>query len=224
MPSGRLLLAGGVLHLALLLAPLLGLGRAGLALRQPRVVLFLALAAALCSGELAAHSRPSDEQGGEPLALFSGLSLLGLFWAALLEASLRPQPAGLGSAAAGSGLLAAGILLRCAAIRTLGRHFVSRPQVLPGQSLVRSGPYRLVRHPSETGLLAIGLGAGLLLESGAALLLWAAALLPSSLLRVGREERLLDRAFGEEHRRYRARVPALLPAARAGPEPRIALR
>jgi len=44
-----------------------------------------------------------------------------------------------------------GIALRQWAITTLGQCFVGHVLVQPGQAVVRSGPYRWLRHPSYAG-------------------------------------------------------------------------
>jgi protein-S-isoprenylcysteine O-methyltransferase Ste14 len=65
---------------------------------------------------------------------------------------------------AGVAVTGTGITLRQWAITTLGRFFVGHVLVQPGQTVVSSGPYRWLRHPSYTGLwlemTGIGLGTG----------------------------------------------------------------
>ena len=53
----------------------------------------------------------------------------------------------------GIGLMIAGIVLRQWSIAVLGRYFSRTVGVQEGQAVVDRGPYRLVRHPSYTGLL-----------------------------------------------------------------------
>lgn len=61
-----------------------------------------------------------------------------------------------------------GIGLRQWAIATLGRYFVGHVVIQPGHSVVSSGPYRWVRHPSYTGfwleMVGVGLSTGNLLS------------------------------------------------------------
>jgi protein-S-isoprenylcysteine O-methyltransferase Ste14 len=76
----------------------------------------------------------------------------------------------------------------------------------PNTALVTSGPYRLSRNPMYVGMALLYAGLALALD-----LLWPLALLPAVLLIVdrlfiAREEPLLEAAFGEAYRRYRARV------------------
>jgi protein-S-isoprenylcysteine O-methyltransferase Ste14 len=61
-------------------------------------------------------------------------------------------------------LLVMGLVIRVAAILTLGRWFTANVVTQPAQTLKCSGLYRVVRHPSYVGLelifLAIGLHSG----------------------------------------------------------------
>ena len=52
-------------------------------------------------------------------------------------------------------LIYAGIALRISAIKVLGRYFTTSVAVVADQQVVEDGPYRLIRHPSYTGLLLI---------------------------------------------------------------------
>lgn len=219
--------AGGAAaaHALLLLAPCFVLGRAGRALADPTVTVFLVLLTFLCAAEVAFASGPlplhrplrARRAGSDRLAAWSGAALLGVFWTALVERTGETPGLALDKAAAalfaGSGLLlaTAGAALRTLSVRTLGRWFVTELDVHADQPLIRNGPYRFVRHPSETGLLAFSAGACLWLGSGAALAVWMVALLPSVLLRVRAENALLTEAFGDEFRAYAERVPSLVP-------------
>ena len=53
-----------------------------------------------------------------------------------------------------------GLALRVWAIATLGGAFRTTVEVEPGQTVVSSGPYVWVRHPSYAGLLLIVAGFG----------------------------------------------------------------
>jgi len=66
--------------------------------------------------------------------------------------------------AAGVAVTGAGIALRQWAIATLGQYFVGHVLVQPGQTVISTGPYRWLRHPSYTGqwleMIGIGLATG----------------------------------------------------------------
>jgi protein-S-isoprenylcysteine O-methyltransferase Ste14 len=84
------------------------------------------------------------------------------------------------------------------------------------QRLVTSGPYALVRHPSVIGKLLGVIAVGLAVGSPSFLLGVVPFLLAYSLV-TNRflQERYCERAFGESYRRYRARVPMIVPRPRA---------
>ena len=80
-----------------------------------------------------------------------------------------------------------GVVLRLVAIRRLGARFTHGVELVPGHRLETQGVYRWMRHPSEVGLLLVGLGTGLLLGS----VLWVPLMFLPMALRVHAEERLL---------------------------------
>jgi methyltransferase len=63
----------------------------------------------------------------------------------------RPWIAGLGLPMLA--LFAAGMALRYWAIRTLGARWSTRIVFVPGEPLVETGPYRLLRHPNYLGVV-----------------------------------------------------------------------
>ena len=111
----------------------------------------------------------------------------------------------------GVAIVLAGATLRDWAILTLGRYFRREVTIEPGQRLVRRGPYRVLRHPSYTGILLIFAGFGLTFGSWVsaadALLIVFAGLLP----RIWVEERALARAFGEDYTDYANSTARVLP-------------
>lgn len=113
--------------------------------------------------------------------------------------------------ATGLVLMGAGIAFRQWAVAVLGRFFTVDVRVQPGQTVVERGPYRWLRHPSYTGLIATFLGLGLALDNWAALAVLA--LLPTAGLvyRIHFEERALIEGLGEPYRRFAASRPRLFP-------------
>ena len=67
-------------------------------------------------------------------------------------------------------LMLAGVLVRQWAIAVLGRLFSSTVRVAEDHRVVVKGPYRLVRHPSYTGVLITFIGLALAVQSWGALL------------------------------------------------------
>ncbi|HTV83424.1 MAG TPA: isoprenylcysteine carboxylmethyltransferase family protein [Acidobacteriaceae bacterium] len=93
---------------------------------------------------------------------------------------------------------------------TLGANWSGVITVKEGHTLVRRGPYRIVRHPIYTGLLIALAGTALTLGPVRGFLavpvcgfgFWLKMLM---------EERFMLEAFGEEYSRYRHEVRALVP-------------
>jgi protein-S-isoprenylcysteine O-methyltransferase Ste14 len=104
-----------------------------------------------------------------------------------------------------------GAAFRDWSIVSLGRWFRREVTIEPGQRLVRRGPYRVLRHPSYTGLILVFAGFGLAIGSwvgaAAALAVVLAGLLP----RIRVEERALANTFGAEYTEYAGSTARLLP-------------
>jgi protein-S-isoprenylcysteine O-methyltransferase len=111
----------------------------------------------------------------------------------------------------GVATVVAGVALRAWAIVSLGRYFRREVTIEPGQRLIRRGPYRLLRHPSYTGICLAFAGLGLALGSwvgaAVALVIVVAGMLP----RIHVEEHALARTFGAEYDAYAASTARLLP-------------
>jgi protein-S-isoprenylcysteine O-methyltransferase Ste14 len=105
----------------------------------------------------------------------------------------------------GVALFAAGGALRLWPVVVLGNRFSGLVAIQPGHTLVTSGVYGVIRHPSYLGLLVNSLGWALAFRSGIGLLI-TALILPPLLARIGAEERLLRTQFGAEYDAYRART------------------
>ncbi len=79
--------------------------------------------------------------------------------------------------------------------------------------LIRSGPYRYVRHPIYTGLLLSLLGTAIAIGEWHGFV--SVAFIAAGFSRkIAIEERFLREAFPGEYDRYRAEVPALIPFLR----------
>ena len=107
-------------------------------------------------------------------------------------------------------LFAAGGALRIWPVHALGNRFSGLVAIQPGHTLLTTGIYGVIRHPSYLGLLINSLGWGLAFRSWAGVLL-AALLLPLLLARIRSEEALLRAQFGAEYDTYCARTSRLIP-------------
>jgi protein-S-isoprenylcysteine O-methyltransferase Ste14 len=105
---------------------------------------------------------------------------------------------------------AASLLLAIWARRHLGRNWSAEVRIAVGHQLVRTGPYRWVRHPIYTAMLGMFLGTAIASSQYHALL--GLALLVAAYLRKTRlEEQILQQTFGAEYDAYRRGTWALVP-------------
>ncbi len=105
--------------------------------------------------------------------------------------------------------LVAGVVMTIWGFRTLGRHFAFSVSPQEGSDLVRSGPYRWVRHPLYTAFLVEAVGSSLVMASWfvglMAVLAWGLLAWRTRI----EEEKLIER-FGDAYRErksIRLRVP-----------------
>jgi protein-S-isoprenylcysteine O-methyltransferase Ste14 len=107
-------------------------------------------------------------------------------------------------------LFAAGGWLRIWPVYALGNRFSGLVAIQPGHTLVTTGIYRRIRHPSYLGALVWTLGWGLAFRSGVGVVL-AGLFIPPLVARIDAEEAMLAARFGEEYAAYRARTSRLIP-------------
>lgn len=131
---------------------------------------------------------------------------LAAFWTNAAIPWLRPQ-----LTIAGVVVIALGAALRWWAILTLGRYFTFEVAVRSTQSVVRSGPYRVMRHPSCTAILIMLLGVGLALATWASIIVMLAGGVIGLLYRVRVEERALVEALGQPYVDYMRLTRRLIP-------------
>ena len=108
-------------------------------------------------------------------------------------------------------LIVAGAMFALWAAATLGTHFDLEPEVHSGHTVVRSGPYRFVRHPVYLGLAVHLIGA--CVASGNLLLILGVLLagLPLLYLRARGEEGLLRAELGPAYDAYARKVGMFVP-------------
>jgi protein-S-isoprenylcysteine O-methyltransferase Ste14 len=108
-------------------------------------------------------------------------------------------------------LMYAGIVLRFYAISLLGTFFTTAVAIAPGQRVIEAGPYRLIRHPSYTGLLMILLGIGLSFTNWLSVAFIMVCAFLSLGYRIVVEERVLQEELGQPYREYMQRTKRLIP-------------
>jgi protein-S-isoprenylcysteine O-methyltransferase len=112
---------------------------------------------------------------------------------------------------AGVALFVTGLLLRWWAIITLGRFFTVDVAIEPDHELIERGPFRMVRHPSYTGVLLAFVGLALTLGNWAALLAILVPIGAAFIHRMNVEESALSGALGPEYTDYMRRTNRLVP-------------
>ncbi|HJU18209.1 MAG TPA: isoprenylcysteine carboxylmethyltransferase family protein [Stellaceae bacterium] len=116
---------------------------------------------------------------------------------------------GAASPLSGAVLVAIGLGFAAWARRHIGRNWSGYVSLKEGHTLIRSGPYRLVRHPIYAGLLLALIGTALAIGEWRGLLAVLFAVL-AFLRRIGVEEQRMRETF-PEYEDYRRRTPALIP-------------
>ena len=123
-------------------------------------------------------------------------------------AAIRPAAVAF---AIGFVILLAGLVLRGWSIKTLGTYFTGSVAVSSDQAVVTAGPYRVLRHPSYTGLLLIMTGVGLASANWAGAAGMVVLTLAGLLWRIHAEERALLTTLGDRYRAYAAQHKRLVP-------------
>jgi protein-S-isoprenylcysteine O-methyltransferase Ste14 len=148
----------------------------------------------------------------------SRLALLASLIAATIAVNVAPHvfPAatirpGAVAFAVGLAILLAGLVLRGWSFKALGRYFTHDVMVSSDQPVITAGPYRLLRHPSYTAVLLIGIGVGLASANWAGLAAVTLLILTPLLWRIHIEENALLTTLGDRYRAYAAQHKRLIP-------------
>ena len=124
------------------------------------------------------------------------------------SAQLRP---GAVWCAVGIVTLLGGLVLRGWSFKVLGEYFTHTVMVSSDQPVITSGPYRLLRHPSYTGILLASVGAGLASANWLALIGVTLLTLTPLLWRIRVEEHALLATVGDRYRSYTAQHKRMVP-------------
>ncbi len=112
---------------------------------------------------------------------------------------------------AGLVLFACSLVLRVVAVAQLGKGYSVNLGVRPGQPLVTTGLYGVVRHPGYMSLL-VGF-AGIAMCYSQLFPSLICSVVPAAVIawRIRIEEKLLGQAYGAQYDAYRARTYAIIP-------------
>ena len=105
-------------------------------------------------------------------------------------------------------------VLSWTSFRALGRQWRFDAGLNADHELVRSGMYKIIRHPIYLSMIALMLGTGFLRSSLPVLAVASVLSVIGTEIRVRVEDRLLASRFGEQFTAYQKRVPAYIPFVR----------
>jgi protein-S-isoprenylcysteine O-methyltransferase Ste14 len=107
-------------------------------------------------------------------------------------------------------LCIAGLVFCVWARASLGRNWSGTITLKEGHELIERGPYRLVRHPIYTGLLAMFLATAIAYGhlGGIVAVLFTFV---SFWIKLGEEEKLMRQQFPDQYRSYEQRVKRIIP-------------
>lgn len=139
------------------------------------------------------------------------IAFTGALWLAGQFSAASDWRLGRWHTASGLVLMWVGLAIRIWAIAVLGSAFRTTVEVDAGQSLVDRGPYRLVRHPSYTGILLIAVGFGLALGNWLSVVILLVIPPATMLRRIAVEEATLTEVIGPPYVAYKERTKRLVP-------------
>jgi protein-S-isoprenylcysteine O-methyltransferase len=113
--------------------------------------------------------------------------------------------------AVGVGLCLAGLALRYWARRVLGRFFTIGVVRQSEHEVIRSGPYRIVRHPAYLAFLLFYLGLPLVAGNWLGLLFLSLPAAMIFIVLICVEDRRLEEELGESYARYKRESARLIP-------------
>ena len=164
-------------------------------------------------GAAAAKAAPSaSAESAKSRALHTNLLTVGLLLLFVPVPGLRGRwlPVARRVAPVGLAVQALSLALMIWARRHLGRYWSGEISKKVGHELVRSGPYRWVRHPIYTGMLGMYLGTAIVAARFHALLGFVIAVFAYA-RKIPMEEKNLGELFGAQYDDYRKHSWALVP-------------
>jgi len=111
----------------------------------------------------------------------------------------------------GIALMVIGVAFRWYSIRVLGKYFSVQLGVQPGQTVMKEGPYRWIRHPSYTGSLITMLGIGMAFTNWLCLVSVPLIALIGYIYRAKIEEQMLINGLGDPYREYMKNTKRFVP-------------
>jgi protein-S-isoprenylcysteine O-methyltransferase Ste14 len=111
----------------------------------------------------------------------------------------------------GYAIMFMGLFLRVWGRLTLGKSFRSTVEAHTDQTIIKNGPYKIIRHPCYAGLILICLGFGIALQNWLSLAV-VMLLTPITLIyRINVEEIFMEKTFGSQYEEYKLQTKRLIP-------------
>lgn len=107
-------------------------------------------------------------------------------------------------------LAVAGLVFSVWARIYLGSNWSPAAMLRKGQTLVRKGPYGIVRHPIYSGLIVAIVGTALVF-GGYRIIISIICVFLFAWVRISEEEKLMSQQFGEDYTKYKKDVKAIIP-------------
>jgi len=163
------------------------------------------------SHRVKASSRANEHYSGLVIKLSLGTAVLLANWLMRVQtwATISWHPVLVFSF--GIALIISGVVFRWYVIRVLGKYFSVQLGVQPGQTVMKDGPYRWIRHPSYTGSLITMLGFGLAFTNWLCLVSVPLVVLIGYSYRANVEERMLVTTLGDPYREYMRDTKRFIP-------------
>jgi len=108
-------------------------------------------------------------------------------------------------------LMPMGLVLRFWSMKVLGGYYSRTLRIVQNQSVVTTGPYRVVRHPGYLSSICLWVGAGLSFENFVLIGLYGLIFITVYVYRIIAEEKMLVRELGDEYSQYQKRSWKLFP-------------
>jgi len=143
-----------------------------------------------------------------------GMLLVAIAYSLIWQGHFWERPLPLWRLAPSILILVLACILSWSGTRFLGRQWRVDAALNADHELVRTGPYRFVRHPIYASMLCLFCGTALMIASLALFIPALVLFILGTEIRVRIEDGLLASRFGEQFRRYKDSVPAYIPLLR----------
>ncbi len=108
-------------------------------------------------------------------------------------------------------LIISGLIIRWWAVFSLGKEFNVSLSIIKNHKLKKDGIYRLIRHPSYTGLLIYYIGLATIMQNIYSLFILIAFPIFAVINRIKKEEKLLNDYFEDDYTNYCKNTKKLIP-------------